>query len=62
MEWVLLIWLNTEHAVVDNFRNISECEAKMRTYIKALKQADSKMTVSCELREKAPAKKDAKNP
>lgn len=62
MEWVLLLWLNTEHAVVDHFRDIRDCEARMRTYMVALKKANSEMTVRCEFREKAPAKKDTKNP
>lgn len=58
MEWVLLLWLNGEHAVVDHFRDIRECEARMRTYMVALKNAGSEMTVRCEFREKrAPEKK-----
>ena len=57
MEWVLLLWLNGEHAVVDHFCDIRECEARMRTYMVALKNADSKMTVRCEFREKKPNEK-----
>ena len=62
MEWVLLIWLNTESTVVAHYPDIRQCEAKMRTYITALKQANSNMTVRCEFREKVPPKKDTKNP
>ena len=58
MEWVLLLWFNTEHAVVDHFRDIRECESRMRTYMVALKQAGSEMTVRCEFREKRTPEKN----
>ena len=49
MKWVLIIWLGTpsNYTVYDTFKTMEECAAKQETIFKALKQADSKMQLTC---------------
>jgi predicted aconitase len=49
MKWVLIIWLGTpsNYTVYDTFKTMEECATKQETIFKALKQADSKMNLTC---------------
>ena len=61
MNWVLIIWLGTpsNYTVYDTFKTMEECAAKQETVYKALKQAESKMNVTC--REYRPSDKMSKS-
>jgi predicted aconitase len=49
MKWVLIIWLGStnNYAVYETFKTVEECAAKQETIYKALKQAESKMQLTC---------------
>ena len=49
MDWVLIIWLGTtsNFSVYQEFKTMEQCLDKQFSVQKALKQADSKMNVSC---------------
>ena len=49
MNWVLIIWLGTpsNYTVYEEFKTMKECAAKQETIYKALKQAESKMQLTC---------------
>ena len=49
MNWVLIIWLGTpsNYTVYEEFKTMQECAAKQETIYKALKQAESKMQLTC---------------
>ena len=49
MDWVLIIWLGTtsNFAVYQEFKTMEQCLDKQFLVQKALKQADSKMNVTC---------------
>jgi hypothetical protein len=49
MKWVLIIWLGTpsNYTVYQEFKTVEECSAKQETIYKALKQANSKMNLTC---------------
>ena len=61
MKWVHIIWLGStnNYAVYDTFKTVEECAAKQETIFKALKQADSKMNLTC--REYRPSDKMSKS-
>jgi hypothetical protein len=52
VSYLLVIWLGVvdNFAIVDEFKHEKDCLAKKNTYEKALKQADSQMSVSCRVR------------
>lgn len=49
MNWVLIVYLSmpSNYAVVDEFKTRTECLEKHSTYVRALKQAESKMMATC---------------
>ena len=52
VSYLLIIWLGIvdNFAIVDEFKHEKDCLAKKNTYEKALKQANSQMSVSCRVR------------
>jgi len=52
VSYLLVIWLGVvdNFAIVDEFKHEKDCLAKKNTYEKALKQANSQMSVSCRVR------------
>lgn len=61
MKWVLIIWIgsSSNYTVYDTFKTMEECAIKQETIFKALKQADSKMQLTC--REYKPSDKTSKS-
>ncbi len=49
MTWALVIWaLSPDNfTVYDRFQTVEQCLEKRQSVVKALKQADSKMQLSC---------------
>jgi len=52
ISYVLIIWLGNvdNFSDYDTFKTLKECEEKRIQVLKALKQADSKMSVMCKTR------------
>ena len=52
MNWVLVIWLASSNnfTIYEKFETQQACLDKLATVSKALKQADSKMSIECRTR------------